>query len=226
MKIVVDIGNLVRRTLSAAAFITVASYPSQIHKADAAVSMKIEIDPYLFAKKHVFNELQEKMNWMDEERLGRLTDVLTVESVKVGLDPLFVMAVIEAESNFDPEAISETGARGLMQLVKGTRNEWAEKLGIEHLESFNPEHNVKIGIHYLADLKKTFKKQDHVLYAYNVGPKNANDMIKSKEFDIVPLSYAKRIDKFYKRLLTKHNVKYTSVTWRTPNESIFKEMVN
>jgi soluble lytic murein transglycosylase-like protein len=57
-----------------------------------------------------------------------------------------VKAVIWAESNFDPNAVSAAGAKGLMQLMDAT----AEALGVE--DSFDPAQNIEGGTAYLRQL--------------------------------------------------------------------------
>ena len=73
-------------------------------------------------------------------------------------------AVITAESAYDPEAISRTGAIGLMQLMPGT----ARRYGVENRR--NPEDNIAGGTRYLVDLLKMFNNNLQLaLAAYNAG---------------------------------------------------------
>ncbi len=73
-------------------------------------------------------------------------------------------AVIQVESNFDPKCISRRGARGLMQLMPET----ARRYGV--LNVFDPEENIRGGVHYLADLLQLFPKDlPRALAAYNAG---------------------------------------------------------
>ena len=80
------------------------------------------------------------------------------------MDYALVKAVIKAESNFDPQAISRAGARGLMQLMPGTAN----ALGVNN--SFQPEQNIEGGVRYLRYLLDLFKGNLHLALAgYNAG---------------------------------------------------------
>jgi soluble lytic murein transglycosylase-like protein len=84
---------------------------------------------------------------------------------KHSLDPALVMAVIHAESQFDPKAVSPKGAMGLMQLSPIVTRE----LGID--DPFDPRINIDGGVRYLKGLLDTFDGDRKLaLAAYNAGP--------------------------------------------------------
>jgi hypothetical protein len=90
-------------------------------------------------------------------------------AAKYGVEPALVKAVIQVESNFDPDAVSRAGARGLMQLMPGTAAMYS--LGLHQL--FNPWQNIEAGVKHLAYLKTLFpNNMEYVIAAYNAGENN------------------------------------------------------
>ncbi|MGB5834291.1 MAG: transglycosylase SLT domain-containing protein [Thiohalocapsa sp.] len=80
------------------------------------------------------------------------------------LNPNLVLAVVEVESNFDPEARSNKNAQGLMQLIPET----AERFGVKNV--WDPEQNLRGGMAYLRWLMRHFDGNlELVLAAYNAG---------------------------------------------------------
>jgi len=80
------------------------------------------------------------------------------------LDPALVKAVIAVESAYDPAAVSEKGAIGLMQLIPET----AERYGVKAIA--NPKDNINGGTRYLKDLIAMFNGDlPLALAGYNAG---------------------------------------------------------
>ena len=96
------------------------------------------------------------------------------EARRNGLDPLLVAALIRQESEFDPDAVSPSGAIGLMQVMPATGRQLGRtlKLGPVTARSLHRPHiNLAIGTYYLARLLKQHGgKVEAALAGYNGGP--------------------------------------------------------
>lgn len=94
-----------------------------------------------------------------------LNEVIREVSRRSRLDADFITSVIRAESGGNANAVSQKGARGLMQLMPGT----ADQLGVKN--SFDASENVDGGVRYLLQLLQQFNYDvPKALAAYNAGP--------------------------------------------------------
>jgi soluble lytic murein transglycosylase-like protein len=92
-------------------------------------------------------------------------DNIRVAAAKYGLSPPLLKAVMQVESNFNPTAVSEKGATGLMQLMPDT----ARMLFVSDI--YDPAQNIEGGAKYLRQLHDQFGNDlEKVLAAYNAGP--------------------------------------------------------
>ena len=97
------------------------------------------------------------------------------------LDPYLVCGVIFTESAFRPEARSNVGALGLMQLMPATGLEEAELLEIEGVTEdrlTEPALNIRLGCNYLRKLLDEFGTESVALAAYNAGPGRVRQWLK------------------------------------------------
>ena len=93
---------------------------------------------------------------------------------KYNFDPSLIFAVVYTESNFDAQAVSSAGAKGLMQVTDDTLD-WAlfrlRQRG-KQVDLFDPASNIFYGTSVLALLTERFGNEDTVLAAYNAGQGN------------------------------------------------------
>lgn len=95
-----------------------------------------------------------------------------------------VLAVIRTESDFRPNAVSEAGACGLMQLLPETFSFLKEDVLEEELSDsaiFDPAVNIRYGTFYLSYLFEKFGNWFTALAAYNAGEGRVSDWLKDKE---------------------------------------------
>jgi hypothetical protein len=98
--------------------------------------------------------------------LDAFKDEITAAAESTGVDVALLRAVIHAESAFNPMAVSNKGAQGLMQLMPGT----AGDLGVN--DAFDVAQNIGGGAKYLAQLLKDFNGNTQLATAaYNAGEK-------------------------------------------------------
>lgn len=88
------------------------------------------------------------------------------------LDPLLVAAVMREESRFDPQAVSQVGAVGLMQLMPATAQWIARHQKMARFDLHDPDTNIRFGTWYLRYLIQRTGKLDRALAAYNGGEGN------------------------------------------------------
>ena len=112
------------------------------------------------------------------------------------LSPALVRAVIKAESDFDPMAVSRTGAMGLMQLMPQT----ALEVGVKN--PYDVDANISGGTKYLRYLLDRFDGNlSLALAAYNAGPQTVE-----RNHGIPPIQetreYVSKVLRFYRAFLT------------------------
>ena len=118
-------------------------------------------------------------------------DIIYSTSDKYNIEPSLIKAVITAESNWMPTAVSTKGAIGLMQLMPSTATDMLVN------NPYDPEENIKGGTKYLRYLLDRFNGDVTLaLAAYNAGPETVR-----KFGDVPPIpetqQYVKRVLSIY-----------------------------
>ena len=123
------------------------------------------------------------------------------------VDPALIRAVVKAESDYDPGAVSSAGALGLMQLMPGT----AEDLEVRN--PLNPEENVRGGVQYLRYLLDRFEGNTTLaLAAYHAGEQNVD-----RHGGVPPIEATQH---YVKRVMAYHT-KYRN-SMPKPRKAIYK----
>lgn len=128
---------------------------------------------------------------------------IVAESFRSGFDPLFVASIIKSESTFNPLARSRAGAVGLMQMLPSTGTFVVSNNNLNDGKTYDvndPKHNIRLGILYLAYLRKIFHNdKEKMLIAYNWGPENARKAFRSnRAAPMSTIQYATRILSHYR----------------------------
>jgi soluble lytic murein transglycosylase-like protein len=97
----------------------------------------------------------------ERENIG---DIIHYYAGMFDLEEALLRAVIKVESDYNPHAVSQKGAMGLMQLIPAT----AGDLNVN--DPMDVSQNIRGGSQYLKQMLKQFKDLDLALAAYNAGP--------------------------------------------------------
>ena len=118
-------------------------------------------------------------------------DLITKASERFGVSFPLLKAIIKAESDFDPQAVSKKGAMGLMQIMPQN----FKLLGLK--DPFDPKQNINAGARYFKQMYDRFDgKLALSLAAYNAGP-TAVDRYKTIPPYEETEEYVRRVLKYY-----------------------------
>jgi soluble lytic murein transglycosylase len=109
--------------------------------------------------------MRERKVFISKLDSNQFDPIISEASKKYGIEAPLIKAVIKAESDFDPNAISNKGARGLMQIMPMNYR----LLNVEN--PFDPNQSIEGGARYLRDMLDRYNGSLHLsLAAYNAGP--------------------------------------------------------
>ena len=109
------------------------------------------------------------------------SEYVTKYAEQYGVEENLIYALIKAESNFNPDAVSHQNAKGLMQLMQSTAEDLAKKskINLNNENILEPEVNIQLGTQYIASLLNKYDCVEVALAAYNAGSGNVDKWISS-----------------------------------------------
>ncbi|MCL2019726.1 MAG: lytic transglycosylase domain-containing protein [Oscillospiraceae bacterium] len=137
----------------------------------------------IFAKTF-YDDLQKR--WLLQTHPLEFSAQVEEYADEYGLDRFLVYAVIKTESSFDPNAVSNLGARGLMQIMEETFD-WISGLRLRESEMsfddmFKADDNIRYGCYLLAYHLERFGDLDCALAAYFAGDRTVIRWLENPDF--------------------------------------------
>lgn len=109
--------------------------------------------------KRVFTYMEQPM------KQTKYDDLIKSKSQKYNLDPVLIKAIVKAESDFNPNCVTDNwcgGARGLIQIIPEVWQDTINRLGVNwnyKRDVYDPEKNLEVGCHYLRWLQDNFVRK-------------------------------------------------------------------
>ena len=143
-------------------------------------------------------------------------NLVTLYSQEYQVDEYLIYAIIKAESNFDINAVSNKGAKGLMQLMENTAKDVIKKVNIdissEDLSEklLEPDININLGTKYISILLQKYGNIPVALTAYNAGIGTVDNwiekgIIKENGEDIENVPY-KETNQYVRKILGSYKI--------------------
>lgn len=115
------------------------------------------VTKYIELVKHLSKASEGKLTGYEVTEIARIIMVQCALNQDIGLTPSMILALIERESAFNPDAISNAKAYGLTQVIKPTFELHSYDLGYGEFNkdlALDPIVNVQVGIRHLVYLRK------------------------------------------------------------------------
>jgi soluble lytic murein transglycosylase len=167
---------------------------ARAYKKSAAKKAESHEDLSVFIEKITKTWLPKK----HEKKARTVAQAIIRESNKHGFDPIFVIAVIQNESSFNPEMRGGFTEIGLMQ-IKPTTAKWvADKNKMKYngeKSLLDPVQNIRIGVAFMAMLRDQFDSHSQLyISAYNMGARKVRQIVAQ---DKMPSVYVHAVMKRY-----------------------------
>ena len=156
-----------------------------------------------------------------EQRMERILETAVAAATEFSVPLPMILAVMEAESDFHPEAVSDAGACGLMQLMPDTFRFVRDECLSEQLSDtaiFDPTVNIRYGTYYLSYLLAQFESPPTALAAYNAGEGRVAEWLKDPalskdgQLTVIPFpetaAYVKKVLAAYENYDQKYSNTY------------------
>lgn len=111
------------------------------------------------------------------------------------MDFTFVMAIIQQESGYQPDAVSNTDDYGLMQINEVNHGYITDEIGVTNY--LDPYENVRAGMFILRKLFEKYETPEKVLMAYNLGESGAKALWDKGVFET---NYSKSVQRIQSEL--------------------------
>jgi len=145
------------------------------------------------------------------------TDI-KADAERNGLDPFMVASLIRQETEFNPVAVSNKNAYGLMQILPSVGRSLAKEEGFRHFQTnelLDPATNIRLGTHYLKQTLDKFGGQpEYAFAAYNAGD--------DRVIDWQSVGNYHGIDEFVESIPFSETREYVEAILR--NERIYREL--
>lgn len=190
-----------RRIVGLAVFLSLALLPSVVRSNLEPLVGVVPLDPEV---ERIARFLERRAERTIDPQLRRQVASAVVEEARLaGLDPLYVLAVMEVESSFVPEAVSVANARGLLQLRDITIREISKHEELPAKAANEPEAivHLRLGIRYLAMMHRKYGDPSRALAAWNAGPVAVDRALASSgEVPRRWLNFARRVQREHRNL--------------------------
>ena len=150
----------------------------------------------------------------------KIAQAIIASSQKYELDPVFLMAVIQNESSFNPTRKGSFGEIGLMQIKPSVADWISEVYDLDYEKEsdlLDPVKNIQLGAALMDKLRHQFDSESRLyLSAYNIGAKKVRSMVSEQN---TPKDYVISVMKRYIAMYSAFKVKGT---WKVRGEIAFQ----